>query len=72
MFMLLKKADMLRITNAVEDVGMDLCKTGSSAYSFEGNGDPAMGNGRAAQSGQIGVIVPPHSVVPVDERGSHS
>ena len=72
MFLFLKKGKMLRITNAVEDVGMDLCKTGGSAYSFEGNGDPALGNGRPARSGQVGVSMPPHSVQPVDEHGSPS
>ena len=69
MFLLLKKGKVLRITNAVEDVGMDLCKTGGSAYSFEGNGDPALGNGRPARSGQVGVSMPPHRVQPVDEPG---
>ena len=69
MFLLLKKARLLRITNAVEDVGIDLCKTGGSAYSFEGNGDPALGNGSPpARSRHVGISM--QSVHPVDANGS--
>ena len=88
MFKLLKVAKMLRITNAVEDVGMDLCKTGGSAYSFEGNGDPALGsagsgnsgplnsgplgNGRPARSGQAGASIAPHYVHSLPAEGARS
>ena len=69
MFLLLKKARLLRITNAVEDVGIDLCKTGGSAYSFEGNGDPALGDRTPpARSRHVGISM--QSVHPVDANGS--
>ena len=90
MFLLLKKARLLRITNAVEvtpnpnpspdpnpnpnpnpdqDVGIDLCKTGGSAYSFEGNGDPALGDrSPPARARHVGISM--QSVHPVDANGS--
>ena len=50
-------------------MGIDLCKTGGSAYSFEGNGDPALGDrSPPARARHVGISM--QSVHPVDANGS--